>query len=113
MFMSLFAAAAIAASGNGVPTVEVVRGELISSAKASAATGEASLNPRAIDLVESDPAIHQWAVRSYDRNGDGWLTLFEAQPAVGGFQDIADEDRDGRVTVREYRAAVDFLRARY
>lgn len=73
----------------------------------------ASLNPRAIELVDSDPAITAWAVHSFDRNGDGWLTLYEAQPAVAAFREIADGDRDGHITVREFQAAVAFLRARY
>lgn len=73
----------------------------------------ASLNPRAIELVDSDPAIATWALAKFDSNGDGWLSLYEAQPAVIAFRDIADADRDGHVTVREFQNAVGFLRARY
>jgi hypothetical protein len=73
----------------------------------------ASVNPRAHELFERDPALMQWALRLYDGNRDGWLTLFEAQAAADGFQDIADENRDGKVSVREYGAAVEFIRVRY
>lgn len=70
-------------------------------------------NPRAIELIESDPALKQWAVRLFDSNHDGWLTLHEAQPAVAAFRDIADADHDQRVTVREFDSAVAFIRSRY
>ena len=74
---------------------------------------DASFNPRATDLIDSNPTLKQWAVRIYDTNRDGWLTLYEAQPAVAAFRDLADADRDGRVTVREFEAAVAFISARY
>ena len=74
---------------------------------------QAAFNPRAGDLVDSDPVIRQWAVSHYDQNRDGWLTIYEAQPAAAAFRDIADENRDGDVSVREYRAAIDYLRSRY
>lgn len=112
MSMLLLLAAAAGTASSGVPGVEVIRGNEISPSKPAVAI-QASINPRAMDLVDSDPAIKQWAVKSFDSNRDGWLTLYEAQPAVGAFQDIADEDRDGHVTLREYRAAVEFLRTRY
>lgn len=108
--MMLTAVMAMAAADT--PQVEVIRGNEISPAPA-AVVRAASTNPHAIDLVESNPAIQQWALRTYDRNRDGWLSLYEAQPAVTAFEEIADEDRDGHVTVREYQAAVNFLRARY
>ena len=72
-----------------------------------------ALNPRAIELIESDPALKQWALRIYDTNHDGWLSLYEAQPAVGAFRDIADGDHDQRVTVREFESGLAFIRARY
>ncbi len=73
----------------------------------------ASLNPRAGELFERDPALRAWAVREFDRNGDGWLTLYEAQPAVAAFKEIADADRDGRVTVREFEEGKAFVAARW
>ena len=113
MFMSMLVAAAVGLSGSDASGVEVIRGNEISPVKPKLAAVEARLNPRAMDLVDSDPSIHSWAVRMFDRNRDGWLTLYEAQPAVSEFQNIADADRDGRVTVAEYRSAVDYLRVRY
>lgn len=113
MFLSMLVAAAVGVSGSDASGVEVIRGNEISPSQPQQASVSTGLNPRAIDLVDSDPAIRSWAVQMYDRNRNGWLTLYEAQPAVAGFQDIADADRDGHVTVTEYRAAVDFLRVRF
>ena len=73
----------------------------------------ASFNPRASELFDRNPVLNDWAVRRYDRNHDGWLTLFEAQPALAAFKDLADSNHDGRVTTREYEAAVAFIRARW
>ena len=72
-----------------------------------------ALNPRALDVLEADPALKRWAVERFDANGDGWLTLFEAQPAVQAFRELADADRNGRVTTIEFERAVAFVRARY
>jgi len=80
---------------------------------ATLAAQASPLNPRALEFIEHDAAIKQWAEARFDRNHDGWLTLYEAQEAVDQFRQIADEDRDGRITTREYRAGVAFLKARY
>ena len=80
---------------------------------AVAAAQASPLNPRALEFVEHDAIVKQWAEARFDRNHDGWLTLYEAQEAVDQFRQIADEDRDGRITTREYRAGVAFLKARY
>lgn len=73
----------------------------------------AVLNPDAVELFERSPELKAWALRLHDRNGDGWLSLYEAQPAVQALKEIADADRDGRVTVREFEAAQEFIRARW
>lgn len=73
----------------------------------------ASFNPRANELFDRDAELKAWAVRIYDTNRDGWLTLFEAQPAVAAFKDIADGDRDGRVTTWEYARAKEHIAARW
>jgi hypothetical protein len=78
-----------------------------------ATAAAAPLNPHAGELFDRDPDLNAWAVRIYDRNHDGWLTLFEAQPALAAFKEIADANRDGRVTTAEYRQAKDFIVARY
>lgn len=70
-------------------------------------------NPRAAELFEHDPALMGWALERFDANGDGWLTLFEAQRGANAFRDLADGNRDCRVTTSEYRDAVAFIVARY
>lgn len=75
---------------------------------------EASLpNPRAAELFEREPVLKAWALRFHDANRDGWLTAYEASRAADAFRDLADSDRDGRVTTVEYRAAVAFIAARW
>lgn len=73
----------------------------------------ASFNPHANELFDRDPQLKAWALRLYDANHDGWLTLYEAQPALAMFKDIADADRDGRVTTYEYARAKAFVAARW
>jgi hypothetical protein len=73
----------------------------------------ASLNPHATELFDRDPGLKAWALRRYDRNHDGWLTLYEAQPALAEFKAIADTDRDGRVTTYEFARAKAFVAARW
>ena len=77
-----------------------------------ASQASASVNPRANELFDRDALLYAWAVRLYDANHDGWLTLYEAQPALRAFKDIADGDRDGRVTPYEYARAKEFIAAR-
>ena len=107
-FVLMIAALASGADASAAG-VQVIRGNEISQARVE----QASLNPRAVELVDSNPVIKGWALRQYDSNHDGWLTVYEAQPAVKAFEDIADENRDGSVTVSEYQAAIDYLRSRY
>jgi len=78
-----------------------------------AANARATANPRANELFDRDSGLRAWAVRVYDANHDGWLTLYEAQPALAAFRDIADGDRDGRVTPYEYARAKEFVAARW
>lgn len=79
----------------------------------AATPAPAAFNPNANALFDRDPLLRDWAVRNYDRNGDGWLTLYEAQPAILAFRDIADGDGDGRITVHEFRQAKEFIAARW
>lgn len=74
---------------------------------------ERPLNPNAHILFERDPVLMEWALRLFDTNRDGWLTLYEAQPALEMFREIADSDGDGRVTTAEYRRAKEFIVARW
>lgn len=73
----------------------------------------ASVNVYANELFDRDPQLKAWALKLYDANHDGWLTLYEAQPALAAFKEIADADRDGRVTTYEYRTAKAFVTARW
>lgn len=79
----------------------------------AAQTTAAAFNPNANELFDRDLELRAWAVRLYDANRDGWLTLYEAQPALAAFKDIADGDKDGRVTTAEYRRAKEFIAARW
>ena len=81
-------------------------------AAASPVSAGAPVNPHANALFDRDPMIKAWAVRMFDTNHDGWLTLYEAQPALVAFKDLADGDRDGRVTTYEYDRAKEFIEAR-
>lgn len=94
----------------------VFAGLIVTSFGAAAQTAPvqpASVNPRANELFDREPLLKSWALRIYDRNHDGWLTSFEAAAAAEGFRGVADADRDGRVSLREYDAALEFIRARY
>lgn len=88
-------------------------GPILSLALQVAAVPAAALNPHANDLFERDPVLREWALRMFDTNRDGWLTLYEAQPALAAFKDIADGDRDGRITTWEYARGKDFVAARW
>ena len=86
---------------------------LVAAQQASPPAAPASFNPRAVELFERDWVLNQWAKRSFDANGDGVISVEEAQPAALEFKEIADGDGDGRVTPYEYDRARDFILARY
>lgn len=71
------------------------------------------LNPRALELFDTDWRLMDWALRQFDRNHDAVLSIAEAQPALQQFKDMADGDRDGRVTTYEFERAKEFILARY
>ena len=77
-----------------------------------AAPVPASVNNQANALFDRDAVLKEWALRRYDSNRDGWLTLYEAQPALAAFKQLADGDRDGRVTTYEYDRAKEFILGR-
>jgi hypothetical protein len=64
-------------------------------------------------LFERDWVLMNWALKFHDRNRDILLEPGEAQAAAAQFREIADGDEDGRVTPAEYRAAREFILARY
>ena len=73
----------------------------------------APVGPRAAELFERDWVLMNWALKAYDRNRDILLEPSEAQAAAAEFRRIADGNEDGRVTPHEYRAAREFILARY
>ena len=64
-------------------------------------------------LIERDWVLHQWAVKAFDRDGDRALGTEEALAAANELRRIADGNEDGRVTPAEYRAAREFILARF
>ena len=77
---------------------------------------EASIrvNPSAArTLLERDWVLMNWALKFYDADRDILLSPAEAQTAADAFRSIADANADGRVTTDEYRAARQFILARY
>ena len=83
------------------------------SAPGSAADDYRLVNPKAIELFERDSRLMDWALAKYDSDRDGHLSIFEADSAAREFKQIADGDSDGQVTPAEYRAACDFIAARW
>ena len=86
---------------------------LIIGLAAQATLASAPVNPNANALFDRDPELKAWALRLFDSNHDGWLTLYEAQPALQAFKEIADADKDGRVSTYEYQRAKEFVTARW
>jgi hypothetical protein len=97
----------------------MVRLALLSLALASApvlaqsSTSTPRAIPAALSLFERDWVLMNWALKYYDRNSDILLEPSEAEAASDEFRKIADADGDGRVTRQEYRAAREFILARY
>lgn len=73
----------------------------------------ASVNPKAIELFESDWVLMDWGLRMFDRDRDARLSDAEATAGAQAFREIADADNDGKVTPHEFRRAREFLLARY
>ncbi len=69
--------------------------------------------PAALQIFERDWVLMNWALKYYDANGDILLEPDEAQAAAEAFRKLADVDHDGRVSPQEYRAAREFVLARY
>jgi hypothetical protein len=87
---------------------------LASSAPVVAQPTPASLDtaPAALQLIERDWVLMNWALKFYDSNGDILLQPREAATAAEAFRKLADADNDGRVTPQEYRSAREFILAR-
>ncbi|HVM21774.1 MAG TPA: hypothetical protein VM308_00540 [Sphingomicrobium sp.] len=64
-------------------------------------------------LFDRDWVLSNWALKFFDRNRDQRLDAAEAATAAAEFRNIADTDSDGRISPYEYRAAREFILARY
>ena len=71
------------------------------------------VTPAAQALFDRDWVLMNWALKFYDQDRDILLEPQEAEAAADAFRRIADTDNDGRVTPQEYRAAREFILARY
>jgi len=71
------------------------------------------VTPAAQALFERDWVLMNWALKFYDRDRDILLGPSEAEEAADAFRKMADTNGDGRVTPAEYRAAREFILARY
>jgi hypothetical protein len=88
---------------------------LASSTSLRAQSTPASLKtpPPALQIFEQDWVLMNWALKFYDANRDILLEPGEAQAAADAFRKLADANNDGRVTPNEFRAAREFILARY
>jgi hypothetical protein len=86
---------------------------LASSLAAQPTPASLKPTPAAQMLFERDWVLMNWALKFYDRDRDIQLESDEAEAAASEFRTIADADHDGRVTPQEYRAAREFILARY
>lgn len=111
------------AAGEQTPPLARLRGVvrqlfpalLLAAAPAVAQPVPASVTPApaAQALFERDWVLMNWALKFHDRDRDILLEPPEAQAAADDFRRLADADGDGRVTPQEYRAAREFILARY
>jgi hypothetical protein len=72
-----------------------------------------SPTPAAKQIFERDWVLMNWALKFFDSNRDILLQPEESSAAGTEFRRIADANGDGRVTPEEYRAAREFILARY
>jgi len=91
----------------------LVIGSLAAPLTAQPKPASLAVTPAAQQLFERDWVLMNWALKFYDRNGDILLEPDEAATAAAEFRRIADANGDGRVTPEEYRAAREFILARY
>jgi hypothetical protein len=92
-----------------------VIGLTLSSAAVAAQPAPQALKPTpaALNIFERDWVLMNWALKFYDKDRDILLEPAEAEAAATELRKIADADGDGRVTTAEYRAAREFILARY
>ena len=78
-----------------------------------ATQASAPVTPQVRMIFEKDWVLMNWALKFYDSDHDILLGSDEAQKAATAFREMADANHDGRVTTDEYRAAREFILARY
>ncbi len=71
------------------------------------------VNPKAIELFETDNRLMDWALANFDKDHAGYLSIMEADEAARASKRTADGDGDGQVTPAEYRSARAFIVARF
>jgi hypothetical protein len=91
----------------------VLLGSLAAPAAAQPLPASLQVSPAAQSLFERDWVLMNWALKFHDADRDIQLEPAEAAVAAAEFRKIADANSDGRVTPQEYRAAREFLLARY
>jgi hypothetical protein len=96
-----------------IALLALVLGSLAAPVAAQQKPASLPVTPAAQQLFERDWVLMNWALKFYDRDGDILLEPSEASAAAAEFRRIADANGDGRVTPDEYRAARDFILARY
>lgn len=84
-----------------------------SSAQVTPGGASAVAAPRAAVLFERDWVLANWALKKFDGDRDILLSNSETAAAAAEFRRIADGNGDGRMTPAEYRAAREFILARY
>ena len=86
---------------------------LVAAAPVAGPPATPASSPRTAELFERDWVLMNWALKFHDQDRDILLSPTEAAAAARAFREIADGDGDGRVTPLEYRAAREFILARY
>ena len=86
---------------------------MAAAASAQPTPASAPVTPQARAIFERDWVLMNWALKFHDRDRDILLSAGEAEEAARAFRKLADADGDGRVTTQEYRAAREFILARY
>jgi hypothetical protein len=86
---------------------------LAAALAASTASGVTASKSPAAAIIEHDWVLANWALKRFDQDRDIFLSRGEIDAAAAAFREIADADEDGRVTPAEFRAAREFILARY
>ena len=86
---------------------------LAAALAASTANGVTAPKSPAAAIIERDWVLANWALKRFDQDRDIFLSSSEIDAAARDFREIADANGDGRITPEEFRAAREFILARY